>query len=203
MSKPNTLSTVVKCSAPGNIALHRETVYPFLMARRGGHENDHALACMLSSLSGMPCGMPKRLGLSPVLFSQMMSHHFPTVKWPVSLADHGDDLDVSRTDERKDLIDLIWRYRLHDAAAPWIAQIIAAGCMGSEHLWRDLGLWSRDDLSELIRFNFPALAMKNSRDMKWKKFFYKLLCAQEGVYTCRAPSCDVCVDYMTCFGPQD
>jgi nitrogen fixation protein NifQ len=74
--------------------------------------------------------------------------------------------------------------------------------MGADHLWQDLGLGSRQDLSELFWRNFPALAAMNQRDMKWKKFLYKQLCFQEGIYTCRAPSCEVCVDYSSCFGPE-
>ncbi len=39
--------------------------------------------------------------------------------------------------------------------------------------------------------------------MKWKKFIYKQLCITEGIYTCRAPSCEVCADYADCFGPEE
>ncbi len=196
-------SAVLEYSAQSNNIFPREVVYSFLMAQRGGYPNDHALACMLSSLSSALRGIPRRLGLSPVGFSQMLCLHFPTVKWPDGLSDQGDVLDAARTDERRELIDVIWQYRYQDHASTlWIAQILAAGCMGCDHLWRDLGLWSRDDLSKLIQQNYPALAQKNDRDMKWKKFFYKQLCLQEGVYTCRAPSCDVCVDYTACFGPE-
>jgi nitrogen fixation protein NifQ len=75
--------------------------------------------------------------------------------------------------------------------------------MANDHLWQDLGLWSRQDLSDLMVRNFPALAAKNDRDMKWKKFLYKQLCLQEGVYLCRAPSCAICCDYIRCFGPEE
>jgi nitrogen fixation protein NifQ len=51
--------------------------------------------------------------------------------------------------------------------------------------------------------NFPTLAAKNVHNMKWKKFLYKQLCATEGVYVCRSPSCEVCADYDACFGPED
>jgi len=81
--------------------------------------------------------------------------------------------------------------------------IVATGCMANDHLWQDLGLWSRRDLSELMARNFPTLAAKNDRDMKWKKFLYKQLCEREGVYLCRAPSCAVCCDYAKCFGPEE
>jgi nitrogen fixation protein NifQ len=38
--------------------------------------------------------------------------------------------------------------------------------------------------------------------MKWKKFLYRQLCLEEGIYVCRAPSCEVCKDYDLCFGPE-
>jgi nitrogen fixation protein NifQ len=39
--------------------------------------------------------------------------------------------------------------------------------------------------------------------MKWKKFLYKQLCEEEGLYVCRAPSCQVCVDYERCYGSEE
>ncbi|GBE11207.1 nifQ [bacterium BMS3Abin12] len=51
--------------------------------------------------------------------------------------------------------------------------------------------------------NFPELAARNDRNMKWKKFLYKQLCEREGIHACRAPSCQVCIDYAQCFGPEE
>lgn len=85
----------------------------------------------------------------------------------------------------------------------WMARILAAGCLGSDHLWQDLGLRQRAELSLLMAHNFPALAQRNHRDMKWKRFLYKQLCETEGIHTCRSPSCEVCVDYHACFGPEN
>ncbi len=82
----------------------------------------------------------------------------------------------------------------------WMTEILCAGCTGNDHLWQDLGLWSRKDLSALMHDNFRPLAERNTQDMKWKKFLYKQLCIGEGIYVCRAPSCEVCVDYAACFG---
>ncbi len=55
----------------------------------------------------------------------------------------------------------------------------------------------------MLAYNFPDLVARNSKDMKWKKFLYKQLCEAEGLYVCRAPSCEVCKDYQQCFGPED
>ncbi|MCU7810980.1 MAG: nitrogen fixation protein NifQ, partial [Candidatus Thiodiazotropha sp. (ex Notomyrtea botanica)] len=75
--------------------------------------------------------------------------------------------------------------------------------LGDDHLWQDLGLWQRSDLSRLMMVCFRPLARLNDRDMKWKKFLYKQLCETEGIYTCRSPSCKVCVDYDNCFGCEE
>jgi len=84
----------------------------------------------------------------------------------------------------------------------WMATILTTACAGRDHLWQDLGLASRGELSQLIALNFPALAQANQGDMKWKKFIYRQLCAREGIYVCPAPSCNACADRVQCFGPE-
>jgi nitrogen fixation protein NifQ len=84
-----------------------------------------------------------------------------------------------------------------------VAETVAVACLGDDHLWQDLQLASRAELSALLWHWFPALAAKNDRDMKWKKFFYRELCAREDVLICKSPSCAACTDYDRCFGPED
>lgn len=81
--------------------------------------------------------------------------------------------------------------------------IVAAGCLGGDHLWRDMGFTRRAELSDFMQQNFPALAALNSQDMKWKKFLYKQLCEQGGSYVCRAPSCEQCTAFSDCFGREE
>ena len=108
-----------------------------------------------------------------------------------------------RHDEWCELVDLMVSHRADiDDSEILIARIVAAGCLGGSHLWKDLGLASRTELSDMLMLNFPGLAAANDKNMKWKKFFYKQLCEQEGGYVCRAPSCDVCSAYVDCFGPE-
>lgn len=111
-------------------------------------------------------------------------------------------LDMRR-DEWSDLRNLLKQHRagIHPLETA-MADIVAAGCLGGDHLWRDLGLATRQQLGELLALFFPTLAVKNSKDMKWKKFFYKQLCEQEGGYVCRAPSCEECAVYDDCFGEE-
>jgi nitrogen fixation protein NifQ len=84
-----------------------------------------------------------------------------------------------------------------------IAHLVASACMGSNHLWQDLGLPDRNALSALLSGHFPTLAARNTGNMKWKKFFYKQLCEREGINACKAPSCAACADYDKCFGAEE
>lgn len=72
-----------------------------------------------------------------------------------------------------------------------MAMIVSRAYQGNDHLWQEMGLWSRDQLSALMLRNFPSLAQRNMQDMKWKKFIYKQLCDAEGIYTCRAKSVQI------------
>ena len=112
----------------------------------------------------------------------------------------------SRADEVADLLALLLDHA--DSAAgnaderAAIAGTVALACLGDKHLWQDLQFDSRAELSALMRRWFPALVVKNSGDMKWKKFLYKQLCEREELFICKAPSCAVCCDRAACFGPE-
>ena len=75
------------------------------------------------------------------------------------------------------------------------ARIIARACMEPEHLWMCLGLKNRDQLSALLRWHFRPLFEKNTRNMRWKKFFYKQLCDIANIRTCKASACEICAHY--------
>ena len=112
-----------------------------------------------------------------------------------------------RRDEITDLMELLREHADPAAGAAAdshaIAWAIACASLGDRHLWQDLGLASRGDLSALIGHWFPGLAAGNSHDMKWKKFFYRQLCQREGLSACRAPSCAACGEHAACFGPEE
>lgn len=83
-----------------------------------------------------------------------------------------------------------------------LARAVACACMGDDHLWHDLGLPSREELSALLMEHFTALALTNTGNMRWKKFFYLKLCERAEIRACRAPSCGVCVMQAECFGDE-
>lgn len=118
---------------------------------------------------------------------------------------HGEEDGAAppRIDEFDDLVALLQEHADPAcAAAPWIAYAVAAGCLGDNHLWQDMGLPDRTALSALLGHYFPTLAARNTGDMKWKKFFYLQLCERADVRACRAPSCAVCCDRPRCFGAE-
>jgi nitrogen fixation protein NifQ len=39
--------------------------------------------------------------------------------------------------------------------------------------------------------------------MKWKKFFYRMMCSSEQFRLCAAPVCSECDDFDACFGSED
>lgn len=178
-------------------------IYDLLMQRSKRSDNDHLLASMLASWITGDSGLPQRLGLSRDNLDEMLTGHFDCDTRTLALPD-SNNLDAERRDEFNEVYNLLMQNRAgRSRSEDWIAQIISAGCQASDHLWQDLGLWSRNDLSHMMMHNFPALAQKNDKNMKWKKFIYKQLCITEGIYTCRAPSCEVCADYDNCFGPEE
>jgi nitrogen fixation protein NifQ len=107
-------------------------------------------------------------------------------------------------DEFDDLVGLLLEHRTRpDDQSRWLARAIATAAMADNHLWQDLGLPGRSQLSSLMQAHFTSLALRNSGDMKWKKFFYRQLCERAELTVCRSPSCGVCSDYQQCFGPEE
>ena len=149
-------------------------------------------------------------GLGGSATRRLMARWFPGADGMLDLdwraLEHADRSDP-RHDEIEDLVALLMdniaiRPRPRDEAL-WLAHALAQSSLGDNHLWQDLHLPSRRVLSELMTGWFPALAAKNDRDMKWKKFLYKQLCDKAELSICRAPSCSVCSDRALCFGSED
>jgi nitrogen fixation protein NifQ len=181
----------------------REAVYDRLMATRRGDPQEETLARILASWSLGQGAMPQWLGLGETAFLDMMGYHFPGTD-PYSVVSASKLIDLQRTDELEDLRKLLLAQRSGRSDSEiWMVEIVIAGCLASDHLWQDLGLWQRADLTQLMSENFAPLARRNDKDMKWKKFLYKQLCEAEGVYVCRSPSCEVCADYDNCFGSEE
>ena len=162
-----------------------------------------------AALGGNSC-LPLQLGLELAQW-QAFGRNYPQLQASLQLAAADahermslrSDLLEMRRDEWLELRDLLLAGRSGASVEEeWLAAIIAAACMGGDHLWRDLGMRERPALKALLRHNFPVLAARNDKDMRWKRFFYKQLCEQGGHYVCRAPSCEQCSTHHECFGEE-
>lgn len=152
---------------------------------------------LIGQAAGEGC-LPADLGLGPERHAAMLAAYFPGCH-PRTTANPAVDLP-----EGEELQRLLRDHLNPDLpSADWMADIVTAACAGLDHLWQDLGLADRGELSRLMAINFPTLAAANSGDMKWKKFLYRQFCAREGIYVCPAPSCGVCADHAKCFGPEN
>lgn len=136
------------------------------------------------------------------LLQRQLPHFAPRPDW---LAAQQAQVATSGVlDEFRDLLELLLAHRaVPDAAHRDVAHLVAAACMGSNHLWQDMGLPSRSALSTLLSSRFPDLAARNTGNMKWKKFFYRQLCERAGFSSCNRPSCAACCDYDACFGVEE
>ncbi|WP_349617110.1 nitrogen fixation protein NifQ [Azotobacter salinestris] len=164
-----------------------------------------------SQRSGLSC-LPFHLGLDEQSYAELIRTHFPALADQTSASlgslahecsELREDLLEMRRDEWEELRNLLLGSRRGEAPEEaWMASIVAAGCLGGDHLWRDLGLETRESLRTLLMHNFPSLAERNVHNMRWKKFLYKQLCEQDGGYVCRAPSCEQCPSHHDCFGAE-
>lgn len=182
----------------------RAALVEHLMQHAAGCANDALFASLLCGWAlGRGC-LPADLGLGSGAFERRLQVHFPRLRWARPA---GEDLAFARLRARAleidDLVRLLAAYADREVEGSLeMAVVVAHGCLGDDHLWQDLGLASRAELGELMQRNFPRLAARNDRDMKWKKFLYRQLCEMEGLVICRSPSCEVCCDHALCFGPE-
>jgi len=183
----------------------REAMVSHLMSRAQGLANDATLASLLAGWTmGRGC-LPADFGLGREGFALRVAEHFPELAWrqPTQF-DAAVEEARQRALEMDDLVRLLQSHAdLEVAGSLDMAVIVAHGCLGGDHLWQDLGLASRIELGALMKCNFPSLAARNDRDMKWKKFLYRQLCELEGLLICRSPTCEACSDFDACFGPED
>lgn len=82
-----------------------------------------------------------------------------------------------------------------------LASIIAHACLRPDHLWRDLGLAGRDEVSAMLERYFPLLVVLNVENLRWKKFLARQLALSLGKEPGPAPGCPGCEDYGYCFPP--
>ncbi|WP_322012285.1 nitrogen fixation protein NifQ [Paraburkholderia sp. J12] len=82
-----------------------------------------------------------------------------------------------------------------------LAAIVANACLRPDHLWRDLGLSGRDDVTAMLERYFPALVARNVEGLRWKKLLAREFALATGATPGPAPGCPGCEDFGFCFPP--
>jgi nitrogen fixation protein NifQ len=97
---------------------------------------------------------------------------------------------------------LMWHDRAargHREDAACLAAIIAAACLRPDHLWRDLGLDGRDDVTGMLTRHYPELVARNVENLRWKKFLAQEVARANGAAPTHAPGCPGCEDFGFCY----
>jgi nitrogen fixation protein NifQ len=84
-------------------------------------------------------------------------------------------------------------------SARWPAHAIATAGFGQRHLWEDLNLSGRQDVSALLQHYFEPLYRRNTQNLKWKRFLFEELGAARGLAGLRPPGCRHCEEFSQCF----
>jgi nitrogen fixation protein NifQ len=130
-----------------------------------------------------------------------MTHWFPNA-CGLGVAWHAQEAKAE--DEEIAMVrDLLLAHRSSEGeAGSWLAAMIARRSMEPNHLWEDLGLRDRSELTRLLARHFGPIAVRNTRNMRWKRFFYRMLCEDDGLVMCSTPVCTNCNDFTLCFGDE-
>ena len=163
----------------------------------------HVFACLVTLAAQEAIASGATIGETLGLRSADLDALVTTYPSSIAVALEAQPSVIEFDEEEEQLRALFDRYRVDDSLETgWLISMLARRCMSPNHLWQDLGLSTRGDLNRLMRERFPALAARNTQNMKWKKFFYRCLCEMEGFSLCAAPSCAECSDYTGCFGEE-
>lgn len=175
--------------------------YQWLIDRPEGVELDpfdrHALASVLAigieETAKMRRILSDTVGLDAEALVKMAANAFPHAL--AELRDLAGACKVVRAVDEDCIRDLLWRSsNRRTTLERHLACMIARRAQRPNHLWQDMGLQSRTELGRLMGRHFRVMVKRNSRDMKWKKFLYRVICRDEGLGFCTAPSCSECDD---------
>lgn len=162
----------------------------------------HIFACIISVAASEAGALTERLGLSPENLEALISTFFGN-RLPLPPED-GPTAGASDLEESEMVREILLEYLSpRDAEGEWLAAMIARRALEPNHLWEDLGLRNRSELTRLMERRFALLAARNEKNMRWKRFIYRLMCENDGFVMCTTPICSNCADYHGCFGEEE
>ncbi|WP_375778995.1 nitrogen fixation protein NifQ [Bradyrhizobium sp. ma5] len=210
MPEAHFLSLMAACVVDANSQMHRGIATYRLLTGVPPADADiatdsnfdcHVLASILAAatLDGGP--LPEKAGLSGHELAALLEQYFPSVE--INLPEQ---LLAFKCDENEEIAmvrDLLLKQRSTKGdIGRWLAAMIARRAIEPDHLWEGLGLRNRAELSRLLSRHFAPFAVRNINNMRWKRFFYRMLCEDEGLVMCTTPVCTQCNDFNLCFGEE-
>ena len=179
-------------------------LYRWLTDRQGCRNlfDAHLFACILARR--LPAG-PGALGLAEPALGRLLDKYFPGARTAgAGAAPDGPPLPALLRAEAADIAALLLAHRsLGAEEEEWLAAIIARAALDTGALWLDLGLAGPRHLGALIERHFEPLTGLNPTGSQWKIFFYRWLCARDGLIPCGAPVCRDCGAEAVCFGAAE
>jgi len=164
----------------------------------------HVLACVFAAAADECCAggsFTDALGICGPALRRNIERYFPGTS--ERLENFKLDVEPEVNEDERCLRELLWRFRTASSSInSLLTFLVARRATRPNHLWQDLGLANRRELSKLMLRHFTVLARRNDQDMKWKKFFYRMICREDGFNLCVAPCCSECGDFNSCFGSE-
>jgi len=160
------------------------------------------LALALSEMEeGSGRGLGDGSGLTEPELRSLAGRMFPVIA--AEIAELAGRADPEIDEEEQSIRDILMMYASGTSdLEKTFSAMVARRCKAPHHLWQDLGLRHRGELSELMERHFSRLSARNREDMKWKKFLYRMVCGSAGFTLCAAPVCSDCDDFDSCFGEE-
>ncbi|MCK1513722.1 nitrogen fixation protein NifQ [Bradyrhizobium sp. 190] len=161
----------------------------------------HVLASILAAAAMERGWISDKAGLSSEELAALLEQHFPSIR--INAEQQLLHFKRDGNDEVATLRDLLLAQRSTEGeTGRWLAAMIARRALEPNHLWEDLELRDRDEISRLLSRHFAPLAARNINNMRWKRFFYRTLCKDDGLVMCTTPVCTQCNDFNLCFGDE-
>ncbi|MGY3621741.1 nitrogen fixation protein NifQ [Bradyrhizobium sp. USDA 10063] len=161
----------------------------------------HVLASILAAATMDDGVVSEKAGLFGHELAALLEQYFPLIQ--IKAEELLLRFDRNESDEVAMLRDLLLAQRSTEGdIGRWLAAMIARRAIEPNHLWEDLGLRDRGELSRLLSRHFAPLAARNVDNMRWKRFFYRSLCENDGLVMCTTPVCTQCNDFDLCFGDE-
>lgn len=199
------VQSAVTTSMRSRAAAHYAALTGWLPSQAGIEEDRafdaHVFAAILAIGAAESGALGLRVGLRDGDLRAVMARWFPQERPPGPSFPAEDEDDDDEVGMLRAL--LLANRTVANDDSRWLAAMIARRAMERNHLWEDLGLRNRGELSRMLMRHFAPLARRNVHNMRWKRFFYRTLCEDDGLVMCTTPVCASCSDFDLCFGRED